>query len=302
MKFRSDPAPDSLPAVHHFRLQVVARESGPTAFTKRKNSWTGSRLDASVSFTNLAKVDWEDGWHFVRVVPCTVDGDPIPIVDEQGLPVPLVGDVEDSQSPNESDLFYVVKADDVEVEVPQRAVPRFTSFNHALIHFWFRAVSDGRDPDEVICTHRAWVDSESHKGKGELLEFKFAGEGLAHVPVSRVLKVLEQRILASTDTPLSWRLAISSSQTVEVFTDSAGWPLLPEIEEFRAVRGELFAKLRGDNEQQIVECVDLYPLREEIARFAERYLAVLSQGLRLAESAIPNNNLKPLHGFKSSSP
>jgi DNA phosphorothioation-dependent restriction protein DptH len=288
VKFRSDPAPDSLPAVHHFRLQVVARESGPTAFTKKKNSWTGSRLDASVSFTNLAKVDWEDGWHFVRVVPCTVDGDPIPIVDAQGQPVPLIGDVEDSQSPNESDLFYVVKADDVEVEVPQRAVPRFASFNHALIHFWFRAVGDGRDPNEVICTHRAWVDSENHKGKGELLEFKFAGEGLVHVPVSRVLKVVEQRILASPDEAPSWRLAISSSQTVEVFSDSSGWPALPEIEEFRASRAELFVKLRSDNEQQIVECADLYPLREEIARFAERYLGVLSQALRLAEAAAPD--------------
>jgi len=51
----------------------------------------------------------------------------------------------------------------------------------------------------------------------------------------------------------------------------------------------LFAKLRGDNEQQIVECADLYPLREEIAQFAERFLAVLAQGLRLAEAAAPDH-------------
>ena len=153
-------------------------------------------------------------------MPCTVDGDPIPIVDAEGQPVPLFGDGEESQLLNESDLFYVVKADDVEVEVPQRAVPKFASFNHALIHFWFRAVDDGRDPSEVICTHRAWVDSENHKGKGDLLEFKFAGEGLVHVPVSRVLKILEQHILTSPDEPPSSRLAISSSQNVELFNDS----------------------------------------------------------------------------------
>ena len=69
---------------------------------------------------------------------------------------------EEGQLPNESDLFYVVKADDVEVEVPQRAVQKFASFSHALIHFWFRAVADGRDPSEVTCTQRAWVDSENH--------------------------------------------------------------------------------------------------------------------------------------------
>jgi hypothetical protein len=288
VKFRCDPAPDSLPALHHFRLQVIARESGPTTFAKKKKSWAGPRLDASVSFTNLPRMDWEDGWHFVRVLPCTVDGDPIPIVDALGQPVPLVGEGEDSQLPNESDLFYVVKADDVEVEVPQRAVPKFSSFDHALVHFWFKSVGDGRNPDEVVCTHRAWVDSEDQKGKGDLLEFKFSGEGLVHVPVSRVLKMLEQRILSTPGESPSWRMAVSSSQNVELFSDSAGWPSLPEIEAFRAIRCELFAKLRSANDQQIVESADLYPLREEIVRFAEGYLAVLSQGLRLAEAAAPD--------------
>jgi hypothetical protein len=294
VKFRCDPAPDGVPGVEHFRLQVVARETGPTAFTKKKKSWTGARRDASVSFTGLSKVDWEDGWHFVRVVPCTEDGDPIPIVDAQGQAVPLAGGPDDGQLPNESDLFYVVKADDVEVEVPQRAVPKFASFNHALVHFWFRAAGDGHNPDEVVCTHRAWVDAEDHKGKGDLLEFKFAGEGLVHVPVSRVLKVLEQNILRSPDEPISWRLAISPSQTAEVFSDRSEWPELPEIEEFRSSRCELFIKIRGEDDQHILESAGLVPLREEIARYAERYLAVLAQGLRLAESALPDQQPKAM--------
>ena len=37
VRFRSDPAPDGVQALHHFRLQVIARESGPTTFTKKKN-------------------------------------------------------------------------------------------------------------------------------------------------------------------------------------------------------------------------------------------------------------------------
>ena len=294
VRFRSDPAPDSLPSLHHFRLQVIARESGPTTFTKKKKSWTGSRLDASVSFNNLARMDWEDGWHFVRVLPCTVDGDPIPIVDAKGQPIPLFGDEEEGQLPNESDLFYVVKADDVEVEVPQRAVQKFASFSHALIHFWFRAVADGRDPSEVTCTQRAWVDSENHKGRGDLLEFKFAGEGIVHVPVSHVLKGFEQHVLALPDVASSSRMAISSSQNIEIFNDSPGWPQLPEIESFLSVRRELFAKIRGGNEQQIVESADLYPLRGEIARFAEAYLSILSHGLRLAESAGPDQQAEAI--------
>lgn len=288
VKFRCDPAPDGVSGVDHFRLQVVARETGPTAFTKKKKSWVGVRRDASVSFTGLSKVDWEDGWHFVRVLPCTEDGDPIPIVDAQGQPVPLVGGGDDGQLPNESDLFYVVKADEVEVEVPQRAVPKFASFNHALIYFWFKAAGDGHNPDEVVCTHRVWVDAEDHNGKGDLLEFKFAGEGLVHVPVSRVLKVLEQSILKFPDDPIAWRLAISPSQTAEIFSDTSNWPILPELEEFRSARRELFIKIRGEDGQHILESADVLPLRDEIVRYAERYLAALSQGLRIAESAHPD--------------
>jgi hypothetical protein len=285
VKFHCDPAPENVPAVHHFRLQVVSRESGPTAFTKKKTAWTGHRRDASVSFSKLSTIDWEDGWHFVRVLPCTEDGDPIPIVDDQGQPVPLVSGADDGQLPNESDLFYVVKADDVEVEVPQRAVPKFPSFSHAQIHFWFKALADGHDPKEVTCQHRAWVEGDDFRGKSELLEFKFAGEGMVHVPVSRVLKLLEQRILAAPDETLSWRLAISSAQVAEVFADSATWPALPEIAAFRASRRALLAKVSGADGLQIVQSADLFPLRDDIAAYAEQYLTVLSQALRHAESA-----------------
>lgn len=299
VKFHCDPAPETVPAVHHFRLQVVSRESGPTAFTKKKGAWTGARRDASVSFTGVAKVDWEDGWHFVRVLPCTADGDPIPIVDDQGQPIPLIGSADDAQLPNESDLFYVVKADDVEVEVPQRAVPKFPSFSHAQIHFWFKALADGHDPKEVTCQHRAWVDGDDFRGKSELLEFKFAGEGLIHVPVSRVLKLLEQRILAAPDDTLSWRLAISSAQVVEVFADSAAWPTLPEMDAFRASRRALLAKISGSDSQQIVQSADLFPLRDEIAAYAELYLSLLAQALSSAESAPPDEQPRALAALQA---
>ena len=299
VKFHCDPPPENIPAVHHFRLQVISRESGPTAFTKKRNVWAGQRQDASVSFGGISKVDWEDGWHFVRVLPCTADGDPIPIVDHLGQPIPLIGVPDERQFLNESDLFYVIKAEDIDdIEVPQRAVPKFASYSHALIHFWFKALMDGHDPKAVVCSHRAWVDGEDQKGKSEILEFKFAGEGLGHVPVSRGLKLLEQRILASPDDTLSWRLAISSAQVINVFPEVNTWPALPELDAFRACRGELFAKLRGADGQQIIQSADLFPLRDEIAAYAQLYLSILSQALRSAESAPPDEQPRVLAGLQ----
>ena len=115
------------------------------------------------------------------------------------------------------------------------------------------------------------------------------------MPVSHVLKGFEQHVLALPDVASSSRMAISSSQNIEIFNDSPGWPQLPEIESFLSVRRELFAiKSGGGNEQQIVESADLYPLRGEIARFAEAYLSILSHGLRLAESAGPDQQAEAI--------
>jgi len=300
VKFHCDPSPESVPVVHHFRLQVISRENGPTAFTKKKNVWEGPRQDGSVSFTGVSKVDWEDGWHFVRVLPCTKDGDPVPIVDAEGQPIPLIGGPEDRQFLNESDLFYVLKTEEIDdIEVPQRAVPKFPSYSHALISFWFKALIDGRDPKEIICAHRAWVDGDDNRGKNELLELKFAGEGLIHVPVSRGLKLFEQRILAAPDDTLSWRLTVSSAQVVEIFPDVCTWPLLPEIDAFRLSRRELLAKLRGADGLQIVQSTDLCPLRDEIAAYAQLYLSILSQTLQNIEAIPPDDQPRALTGLQT---
>ena len=42
-----------------------------------------------------------------------------------------------------------------------------------------------------------------------MLEVKLGREGSVHVPVSRALKSLEQKILAAPDGPISWRIPVN---------------------------------------------------------------------------------------------
>lgn len=142
---------------------------------------------------------------------------------------------------------------------------KFPSFSHVLIHFWFKALNEGREAESVECVHRAWANTDENGGKGELLELKFSGEGLVHVPVSRKLREIEQRMLGAADEPVSWRLTISPTQTGDVSNDALSWPDLPDIATFRAARAALFAKLRGDDGNWITQAVNLVPLSEEIA-------------------------------------
>ena len=34
------------------------------------------------------KIDWEDGWHFVRVLAESDEGELVPLVDDEGKPLP----------------------------------------------------------------------------------------------------------------------------------------------------------------------------------------------------------------------
>ena len=68
VNFRADPVPSKVPGLARFSVQVVSREHGPVGLVRTKAVWTSNRPDATVSFTNLNKVDWEEGWHFIRVL------------------------------------------------------------------------------------------------------------------------------------------------------------------------------------------------------------------------------------------
>src|SRR6185295_16851074 len=118
----------------------------------------------------------------------------------------------------------------------------------------------GHNPKEIECSHRAWVDPENHEGKQDVLEIKFSGEGLIHVPVSRSLRLLEQRMLSTPDETLSWRMAVTAAQKVDISPDVNGWPSFPDMDSFRTKRRELFARILGSERQHIIQSTDLFPL------------------------------------------
>ena len=284
VKFRCVPAPESIPDLDHFRLTVVSREQGPTGAVKKKKSWMGSRMDATQSFTRIRSMDWEDGWHFIRVLPCRADGDVLPMVDSAGKPVPVFGEEGSPAPPHESDFFYVLRDADVEIEVPQRAIPRFPSLEHALIHQSFKAVIDGTHPAHISATRVNWLDSESSSDKHEMVEFKFSGEGSVNIPITRPLRLLEQVILQPANNALSWTMSLNHKDDPVVVPNSSSLPHSLGLGDFLALRSSLFSKIRGEDQRGLVELAPLASISELIVQYAEQYLEVLSRARILAES------------------
>jgi outer membrane biosynthesis protein TonB len=292
VKFKAMPHPERVPSVDHFKLQVISQATGgPIGLVKKKKTWLGGSAERGLSFTRLDKTDkveWEEGWHYVRVLAFTADGDPIPLVDDAGKVIhnsPVTdGEVHEPQF-NESDAFYVVKGDDIEMEPSQKAAPKHPSLVHAMVQLRFKAVLDGRDADAIKCENIDWAasDKDAHTDGSDALEAKFGREGVVNVLVSRQLKQLEHRILTSPDDPISWRLAVNNTQADDPVNGVREWPKVEAVAAFLEARREYFKKVLAAEKLLLSQAADFGTLRQEIATYAGRYLDLLTQCMRRAE-------------------
>lgn len=275
VSFRVDPVPSRVEGLSRFVAEVVSRDNGPTGLRRRKAAWTKGTDSGVIAFSSIGKIDWEEGWHFVRVYGETEDGDRIPLADGEGNPIRFNSDASATLgNANESDLFYVVTDDEIEVEPPQRAVPREPSLMHALLRARFAAVAQDRDPSSVSITGCAWVERSSKAAaSGETLEVRLGKEGKANVLVSSVLAGLERAFLADPDGLNRLRLSINASGVAARSTISFKWPDSDESVRFREFRAAFFdAVLQGD-QRLIMQASDLLSLQEPTQNYAAAYLA-----------------------------
>lgn len=286
VSFRVDPVPSKVEGLSRFVAEVVSRDNGPTGLRRRKAAWTKGTDSGAIAFSSIGKIDWEEGWHYVRVYAETEDGDRIPLADGEGNPIRFNTDAAETHaSPNESDLFYVVTDDEVEVEPTQRAVPREASLMHALLRARFAAVTQDRDPGTVTVTGCSWVERSSKAmASGETLEIRLGKEGKANVLVSSLLANLERAFLEDPEGLNRLRLSISASGVATRSTTSFKWPVSDEVTRFREARQSFFAAVLKGEQRLIMQASDLLSLQEPAQNYASAYLAWIDTALARASS------------------
>lgn len=284
--FRTEPHPSKVQGLAKFVAQVVSKEHGPIGLVRSKAVWKTATDKATIAFSGLGKIDWEEGWHFVRVLAQTESGDLIPLVDTNGHAIAWSTDTEGMlPRPNESDLFYVLPNPEVEVEPAQRAVPREPSALHALFRAQFSAILDGRDPESVTFSHAAWTEkTKGHVTGADMLEVKLGREGSVHVPISRVLKSIEQKILAAPAGPISWRIPLNHGVLGTSTGEVNGWPQGPAGERFLAARARYFEAVRNGASELVTQGIDAAAHAKLARDYAEAYLELLADLSRRAEA------------------
>jgi hypothetical protein len=262
------PHPSQVQGLEHFTVQIMSRDSGPVGVARKVKVWKATRPICTVSFSKLNKIEFEEGWHFVRVLPWTAEGDPIP-VEEPTEPK--------AKRSNESEPFYVLPEADLEEEPPQRAIPRCDSVEHARLERQFTAVLQRRDPSAVRPESIAWAQRTTNRRTvaQETIEARFGKEGAFQIAVARWMKIIEQRILSSPDRPVCWRMQLHLGQPVSPTGDITEWPASVAARDFLDARAAYFARVQQGSKELVSQGVDFLAAAPEVLSYAGAYVDLL---------------------------
>ncbi|KVL38479.1 hypothetical protein WS96_06575 [Burkholderia sp. MSMB1835] len=286
VSFRVEPVPAKIEGLSRFVAEVISKDNGPTGLRRRKAAWAKATDTGTISFNSIGKVDWEEGWHFVRVYGETDEGERIPMLDAEGNILHPISDAAEMQ-PNESDLFYVLTEQDMEIEPPQRAVPRDASLMHAWFRAKFSAISQERDPAAVSITGSSWIErgNKAVSAASETLEVRLGKEGKAHVFISSTLADLERAFLHDPEGTNRLRLEVTASGVRTRFAQSFAWSNSDEATRFRIARSAYFAAVVKGDERLITQATNFLELQDVAQNYVAAYLAWIDTLLRRADAA-----------------
>ena len=262
------PHPGQVRGLGYFTVQIVSQETGPVGVSRKVKVWKAARTHAAVSLLKLNRIDFEEGWHHVRVLPWTADGDPIPM-DE---PSERTG-----RRANESEPFYVLPDAALEEEPPQRAVPKAVSVEHARLDRQFAAVTQRRAPTDVTLRSVGWTQrsTSTRTAAQAIIEARFGTEGTFQIPVARWLKSIEQRILETPERPVSWRMQLHAGQPHMPTGDVDEWAESAAVQGFLAARSAYFRSVAQDTGDMVSQGLDVLNNRPAIIAYAAAYVDLL---------------------------
>lgn len=277
--FEVSPHPTKVNGLDHFSVQIISQNDGPVGKSKKIKAWKSKRSQSTANLAKLNKIEFEEGWHYVRVLPWTSDGDPIPLsINEQAD--------NNTRRVYESEPFYVLPGASIEEEPPQRAIPVEKSLEHAKFRLKLTAIGDDRNPDEIEQSGITWSEG-SKKGKTarqETLLVKFGREGAMQIYVSRILKNIEQRILSSPKHPSGWRMQINMDTAEQPIETAISLPNTIVMQSFLAAREEFFKSIRQNTCELVIQGNCFENSEEKFLPYAEAYFDLVRSTIKQAEA------------------
>jgi DNA phosphorothioation-dependent restriction protein DptH len=303
LTFQVTPHPSQVAGLDYFTVQLMAREAGtgnistPLGLSKRVKAWKAKRTTCTVTLDKLNRVAFPDegGWCFLRVLPWTADGDPVPT---ETVRSQINDDTFEAIPSNESEPFFVIpgETDFEEEERPQRAIPRADSVQHARLRVQFKVAREGRDPSEIRPDVVAWEEEKTPRPRvRDMLRVTFRGEGVFNVPVVHSLQQLETQFLTRPTELIQLELCIENGRLTTVEREAVILPDLASSRHFLAARADYFVAVRAGAAELISQAADYDDLYERCIQYAKTYRDLLRDLYARVEASVGNERTQALH-------
>ncbi|WP_232027010.1 methylation-associated defense system ATP-binding protein MAD8 [Streptomyces lincolnensis] len=285
-RFAVQPDPRKVEGLEKFRVEIVSESGGPIGRAAHVGKSKTAKPEYKKALGRLNRIDWEEGWHYIRVVP----------LDAQGEPLDVTPGAHDLPG-GESERFYVVPDAEAE-EPPERSAGRFPGLTHALRSLQLDALATGDDPTLVAATDIRWKAS-SARSPHRTLSAKVHAAGTGEIRLSPLLVQAQQHLLAHPDDTGLRRMLLhpdGSAQLHDGNDADLGRTLMGRASEaydaFVAARQTYFTAITGTAtgpaeaaELLVSEAIDFEQVRYELATYAEAYVELVDAAALQVERA-----------------
>ena len=277
VEFEVNTHPGKVRGLENFQAQIISHDEELVIQSKEIKAWKPGRLHGKIKFTKLNKTEFEKGWHFIRIIPRTAEGELIPLAAEPGD--------ENAKSANESDHFYVLPGSGINEDPPQRSMPTMQSLEHARFQLQLDALRDGRNPADIAISGANWVEVGRSKktSRIETLQVKFGSDGGVKIQSSSKLKEIELRILDKPKNLCIWRMQINQGVAETPTEVGVTLPSSAAVSSFLAARSDFFSTLRQDSVESIMQTLPLQESEVQCLAYADAYLDLINSLMRQAE-------------------
>ncbi|MFC9493757.1 hypothetical protein [Streptomyces sp. NPDC056982] len=277
VRFAVQPDPRKVEGLTRFRVEIVSESGGPIGRIMHIGKGTRPKAEYKATLLRLNKVDWEEGWHYVRVVPLDEDNEPLDVLPgAHALPG------------GESEHFYVVPGGEIE-EPPERSAGRFAGVPQALRSLQLDALAAAEDPARVTALDARWRPVTARSPQ-KILNVRIQTVGSAEIRLSPLLVQAQQDLLARPDDTSLRRILLRPDGTAEMpvgtdadLKDALTGRASEAYHDFLSARRSYFAAIGGQTDRTaqdgpvaaagllVSEAVDFERVRDELAAYAEAY-------------------------------
>ncbi|MHA0035516.1 methylation-associated defense system ATP-binding protein MAD8 [Deinococcus sp. PESE-13] len=272
--FKTDPAPNQLPKISKFVLEIISQDQGPAGVLTTRKAWPkGDKAYAEFAMTKLARAEWGPGLHYVRIRPYAADGSLIDIVDEDDVTLPWTGSQENQSRNYPNELWFFVSSDvEPEDAPPQRAVPRLPSLSTAWLQL--KASENAQQRKRPVTLERL-----TYKGEDGVFEAFFGRDGMRHIVAPAPLVELERQLMAlPPQERLSVLTVLPKQRTYALGSDpQPGITLSSGTRTYLAERQRFLELVRGPQGEGLVSALNFLDpeVQQAVRRLVQTYQEAL---------------------------